>query len=121
MTPSIVQQRLIEFAVLSGKVADKLPRTYMGIHIARQLIRSSTSPAANYAEACAAESKRDFIHKLSICLKELRESNTWFEIISKAGMIDNDLLKTGLDESAQLGKIIAKSIITAKHNLQIKT
>jgi len=69
-----IEERLLEFAVRVGKAIDALPDTRLARHIAGQLVRSGTSPAPNYAEACAAESKRDFIHKLAIVLKELRES-----------------------------------------------
>ena len=63
--------RILEFAARIGKVVDALPDTRLGRHIASQLVRSGTSPAPNYEEACAAESRKDFIHKLHICLKEL--------------------------------------------------
>ncbi len=69
-----LEERLLEFAARIGKVVDALPNTRMGRHIAGQLVRSGTSPAPNYSEACGAESKKDFVHKLGICLKELRES-----------------------------------------------
>ena len=71
-----LEDRLLDFAARVGKVVDALPKTRLGRHIAGQLVRSGTSPAPNYAEACGAESKRDFTHKLGICLKELRESLT---------------------------------------------
>ena len=74
MTSDELLERLIDFAVRVGKVVDALPDTRMGRHVAGQLVRSGTSPAPNYEEGCAAESRADFIHKLSICLKELRES-----------------------------------------------
>src|SRR5437763_705166 len=73
-------ERLINFARV-GKVVDALPDTRMGRHIGGQLVRSGTSPAPNYEEACAAESRADFVHKLSICLKELRESRSWIRLI----------------------------------------
>jgi four helix bundle protein len=69
-----IEERMLEFAARVGKAVDALPETRLGRHIAGQLVRSGTSPAPNYAEACAAESKNDFIHKLGIVLKELRES-----------------------------------------------
>ena len=72
-----IEERLLEFAVRVGKAVDALPDTRLGRHIAGQLVRSGTSPAPNYAEAGAAESKKDFIHKLAIALKELRESEMW--------------------------------------------
>lgn len=77
--PEEFEDRLLDFAARVGKVVDALPDMRLGRHIAGQLIRSGTSPAPNYAEACAGESKRDFIHKLGIGLKELRESRTWIK------------------------------------------
>src|SRR2546428_13750067 len=76
-------ERLINFAARAGKVVDALPDTRMGQHIGGQLVRSGTSPAPNYEEACAAESRADFVHKLSISLKELRESRCWIRLIIK--------------------------------------
>ena len=63
--------RFVEFAARVGRVVDALPATRMGRHVAAQLVRSGTSPAPNYCEACAAESRRDFIHKLSVWSTEL--------------------------------------------------
>jgi len=73
VTSDELVERLIDFAARVGKVVDALPDTRMGRHIGGQLVRSGTSPAPNYEEACAAESRADFVHKLSISLKELRE------------------------------------------------
>ena len=87
MTPDQLVERLINFAARMGKVADALPDTRMGRHIGAQLVRSGTSPAPNYEEACAAESRADFVHKLSICLKELRESPLWIRLIIKTEML----------------------------------
>jgi four helix bundle protein len=64
-----ILERLLAFAVRIGKMVDALPETRMGRHIAGQLIRCGTSPAPNYAEACGAESKRDLVHKVGVCLK----------------------------------------------------
>jgi four helix bundle protein len=84
MTSDELSQRLIDFAARIGKVVDALPDTRMGRQVAGQLVRCcGTSPAPNYEEACAAESRNDFSHKLSICLKELRESRCWIRLIIK--------------------------------------
>jgi four helix bundle protein len=80
-------ERLINFAARVGKVVDALPDTRMGRHIGGQLVRSGTSPAPNYEEACAAESRADLVHKLSINLKELRESRCWIRLIIKTEML----------------------------------
>jgi len=115
-----ISVRLLEFAARVGKVVDALPETRLGRHIAGQLVRSGTSPAPNYEEACAAESRKDFVHKLSICLKELRESHCWLQLIVKAGLLPEVKLAPLADECSQLCKIVAKSIVTAKSNQEEK-
>jgi len=116
--PEELEDRLLDFAARIGKVVDALPDTRLGRHIAGQLVRSGTSPAPNYAEACAAESKRDFIHKLGIAMKELRESRTWIKLILKADLLPEARMSPLLDETQQLCSIIGKSIVTAKANQQ---
>src|SRR6185436_19689430 len=86
MTSAELAERLIEFAARVGKVVDALPDTRMGRHIGGQLVRSGTSPAPNYEEACAAESRADFVHKLSISLKELCESSCWIQAKRQEGL-----------------------------------
>lgn len=116
MTPDELLERLSAFGASVGKLVDALPETRMGRHIAGQLVRSGTSPAPNYAEGCAAESREDFIHKLSICLKELRESRTWLRLILKAELLSPAIVAPILDEAVQLGNIIGQSLVTAKKN-----
>lgn len=116
MTSDELLERLIDFAARVGKVVDALPDTRMGRHVAGQLVRSSTSPAPNYEEGCAAESRADFIHKLSICLKELRESRSWIRLIIKTEMLPEHRMGDLLDECNQLCNIIGQSIVTAKAN-----
>lgn len=79
-----MEDRLLDFAVRVGSVVDALPDSRRGRHIASQLVRCGTSPAPNYGEADAAESKNDFIHKLAIVFKELRECRLWIKLIIKA-------------------------------------
>ena len=109
-----LEERLLDFAARVGNVVDALPDTRLGRHIAGQLVRSGTSPAPNYAEACAAESKRDFIHKLGIALKELRESRSWIKLILKSELLPEPRMAQLLDEVSQLCNIVGKSIVTAK-------
>ena len=116
MNADALLERLLEFAAKAGRVVDALPDTRLGRHIAGQLVRSATSPAPNYGEACAAESRPDFIHKLSICLKELRESQTWLRLILKSELLPGSATVALADECQQLSSIIAQSIITAKSN-----
>ena len=114
MTPDELAQRLLDFAVRVGKVVNALPATRLGRHIAAQLVRSGTSPAPNYEEGCAAESRADFVHKLAICLKELRESRFWIRLIIKSGLLPKPKMTQLLDECTQLCKVVAQSIVTAK-------
>ena len=111
-----LEDRLLDFAARVGKVVDALPDSRLGRHVAGQLVRSGTSPAPNCAEACAAESKRDFIHKLGIALKELRESRSWIKLIVKADLLPESRMTPLLDEAQQLCNIVGKSIVTAKAN-----
>ncbi|MEK6325826.1 MAG: four helix bundle protein [Acidobacteriota bacterium] len=89
-------------------------------HIAGQFVRCGTSPAPNYEEACAAESRADFIHKLGICLKELRESRSWIRLIIKIELLPEHRMSELLDECDQLCNIIGQSIVTAKDNKEKK-
>ena len=113
-----LEDRLLDLAAHVGKVVDAMPDTRLARHIAGQLVRSGTSPAPNYAEACAAESKRDFIHKLGLALKELRESRSWIKLILKADLLPAERIAPLLDEVQQLCNIVGKSIVTAKANQQ---
>jgi four helix bundle protein len=106
--------RLLDFAARIGKVVDALPDTRLGRHVAGQLVRCGTSPAPNYAEARGAESRKDFIHKLSICLKELRETLCWLQLSARAELLLMERLADLIDECVQLISILAKSIVTAK-------
>ena len=114
MTPEKLENRLVDFAVRIGNVADALPDTRLGNHIAGQIVRSGTSPAPNYAEGCAAESRRDFAHKLSISLKELRETKTWLRIVRKADLLPAQRLRAITDEADQLCAILSRSIHTSQ-------
>jgi len=111
-----LEERLIDFAVRVIKVADKLPKTPVGKHIAGQLLRSGTSPAPNYAEARGAESNADFVHKLKIALKELNETSVWLRMVCRAELMTTDLLAALIDENRQLCRILNASVKTAKKN-----
>jgi four helix bundle protein len=111
-----MEDRLLDFGVRVGAVVDALPESRLGRHIAGQLVRCGTSPAPNYGEADAAESKNDFIHKLGIVFKELRESRIWIKLIIKARLLPTQRMAALFDECEQLCSIIASSLITAKKN-----
>jgi four helix bundle protein len=107
-------QRLLTYAVAIIQLAEKLPRSFAGRHVGRQLLRSGTSAGANYEEAQAAESRDDFVHKLQIALKELRESLFWLRLVEAAHLLRGDGLDTLIDESTQLRAMLSKGVARAK-------
>jgi len=109
-----ISERLLDFGVNVVRLTVKLNRTAALRHIGNQLMRSATSCGANYEEACAAESKADFVHKMQVVLKELRESLYWLKLVKKAGPSLDGELQPILREAHELANIFAKSVITAK-------
>ncbi|MCD6205507.1 MAG: four helix bundle protein [Candidatus Marinimicrobia bacterium] len=110
-----LQERFIDYAVRIINVSEPLPETKAGKHIASQILRSGTSPAPNYGEAQSAESRADFIHKLKVALKELRETEAWLKIIIRTKLIQPSAkLSPLLQETDELISILFKSIDTAK-------
>jgi len=113
-----LEDRLIDFAARCVKVSDSLPVTKAGQHLSGQLCRSGTSPALIYGEAQGAESRKDFIHKMKICLKELRETVICLKINVKTEMIASDKLQPLITEANELISIFVTSITTAKKNME---
>ena len=109
-----LSERLLDFAVRIIKLVTALPKTAIGKHIGGQVMRSGTSSGANYEEACGAESRPDFTHKLSIVLKELKESRFWLRLIHRANLVAPKRIELLIQECEELCAIIAKSIITTK-------
>ena len=110
-----LEERLIDFAVRIIRMIEDLPNTRVGNHIAGQLLRCGTSPAPNYGEAQAAESRADFIHKMKVCLKELRETRVWLLMIVRAKLIQpTSKLDPLIQENNELISIFVTSIRTAK-------
>lgn len=114
MTPEELSERLWDFAARIGKVVDALPDSRLGRHVAGQLVRCGTSSAPNYDEACAAESRADFIHKVSVALKEMCETKGWLKFIIKTRLLQQSRIAGLLDESMQLCNIFGRSIVTTK-------
>ena len=108
-----LEDRLIDFAVMVIGVVEVLPSSKAGNHIGGQMIRSGTSPAPNYGEARSAESRRDFIHKMKISLKELRETMIWLKIISRKQLVDDSLVSRVIAECDELIAIFIASTRTA--------
>lgn len=109
-----LSERLLDFGADIIGLITKLNKTAAGRHIGDQLMRSATSCGANYEEARAAESRADFVHKMQVVLKELRESIYWLKLIKKSGPDLNGHLLPVLTEANELAAIFAKSVMTAK-------
>jgi four helix bundle protein len=113
-----LRDRLIDFAMRIIKLANALPDSPAAKHIARQLLRSGTSPTPNYAEARGAESSADFVHKLRIALQELNETNVWLRMICRADLMKNQLMEELIDENQQLCRIMNSSAKTASQKMK---
>jgi len=112
-----LEERLLEFASAIIDLSETLPETRAGNHVAGQILRSGTSPYPNHGEAEDAESRDDFIHKLKICLKELRETRRWARLIKRKGWVKEDAtLVFVLSESEELIRIFFASVQTARKN-----
>jgi len=112
-----LQSRLIQFASLCISVKKHIENSFEGEHMSKQLIRSATSAVLNYGESRSAESKKDFIHKQSISLKELRESHINLLIIEQNHLCKKkELISKSIDEANQLVSIFVTSIKTLTKN-----
>ncbi len=110
-----IEERLLNYAAEIVRLTEKLPSSRAGNHVAGQLLRSGTSPLPNHGEAQAAESRDDFIHKMSISLKELRESRRWLRLILRVPLTPEvSKIESLVSETEELIRIFAKSIKTAK-------
>ena len=112
-----LEERLLEFAAVVIDVSEKRPDSRAGNHLAGQFLRAGTSPYGNHGEAQAPESAEDFIHKMKICLKELRETLRWARLINHKHWLGGDAqLALVLRESEELVRIFKASIQTAERN-----
>ena len=111
-----LEDRLVDFACKTLDVWDLLPNTKAGQNLAYQLSKSGTATALIYGEAQAAESRADFIHKMKLVLKEVRESRVNLKIIKKKPLLVNEKVDLAFNEANQLMAIFLKSIETAKGN-----
>ena len=109
-----LEDRLINFAVIIIEVVNHLPTDRVGNHLGQQLLRSGTSPALNYGEAMGAESRKDFVHKLKIAYKELRETLVCIRMLDRVAYLNEN--GEAAKECNELIAIFTKSILTAKKN-----
>ena len=109
-----LEERLIDFSVQIISLVESLPSTKSATHLGGQILRSGTSPSLNYGEAKSAESRNDFLHKMKICLKELRESYNNLRIMHRAKIYKSEeQVKELITEGNELISIFVKSIETA--------
>ncbi len=111
-----LEDRLLEFSARIIRLVDALPNTRAANHLAGQVLRCATSPYGNHGEVEAAESRKDFIHKLKICLKELKETRRWLRLAARSEMVPSSKLTAILGETEELIKIFFSSIRTAERN-----
>ncbi len=113
-----LESRFIDYSIRISNIVDEIENSKLGNHISGQLIRSGTSPALNYGEAQGAESRKDFVHKMKVILKELKESRVCLKIVERKPLITNPKKLNGImQETEELIAIVYKSIKTAKSNM----
>ena len=118
MDRSELQERMTDFAVRVIKMVDAMPSSVSGMAIARQVVRSGTSPSANYRAACIAKSDKDFINKLKMVEEELDETSHWLTLIMRSEMVKPTRVQPLYQECCELLSIIVKSIITTRNRLK---
>jgi len=109
-----LSDRLLDFAVDVVQLAPRLQRSATGRFMVGQQVRSASSAGANFQEACGAESRADFAHKMQVVLKELRETEYWLKLVTRAKFVPANLLLEPLAEADELIRIVVKSVATAK-------
>jgi four helix bundle protein len=110
-----LEERLLDFAAAVSRLVERLPRTRTGNHVAGQLLRCGTSPLPNHGEAQAAESHDDFVHKMAVCLKELRETRRWLRFAGRVPLVKSaSELAPLIAETEELIKIFFASIRTTE-------
>lgn len=115
-----LEDRLIEFTAVIIDMVEALPNTRTGNYVAGQLFRSGLAPAPDYGEAQSAESRTDFVHKMKIALKELKETRVWLRIIRRKTLVKPDAVaESTLGECEELIRIFAKSISTAQSRTRL--
>lgn len=114
MNQAELKERMTSFGVNIIKMVNIMPNSVAGLAIAKQIVRSGTSPSANYRAACLAKSDKDFVNKLKMVEEELDETCHWLEMIMRSALLPTNYVNDLLQEGMQLTNIIAKSIVTTK-------
>ena len=117
MTTDELKERFRKFSIKIIKLVNAIPNNIAGNAIAKQIVRSGTSPAANYRAACIAKSNKDFLNKLKMVEEEIDETAHWLSVIMDAELLPRDKVENLYDESVELRRIIVKSITTTRNTL----
>ena len=117
MTEQELKERLKRFAVRIIKMVDSMPHSISSTAIAKQVVRSGTSPIANYRAACLGKSKKDFLNKLKMVEEEIDETGLWLDLIMECEILPRNRVNALYDESQELLKIIISSILTVQNSL----
>ncbi len=119
MNKSELEERLVTFSVLIIDLVNEMPNTKAGNHLSGQIVRSGTSVSLNYGEAQSGESRRDYVHKIKVVLKELRETYICLKIISRTKLYKTEeIIQAALKENNELISIFVKSVETAQKNME---
>ncbi len=113
-----ISERFLDFAVRIIRLVQALPKNFVGKHVGGQLVRCGTSGGSNYEEARGAESKPDFIHKMSVSWKETRESCYWLRIVQKAQLVRPSRVDSLLQGASELTAFLARSLMTLRGKLK---
>lgn len=119
MNSEDLKKRLKVFALRIINLSEHLPNNNTGNTLGRQIIRSGTSPGANYRSACLGKSDKDFLNKLKMVEEELDETLYWLELITESGLVKAHLLNDLAEENNELKKIIVSSILTMRKRIKL--
>ncbi len=117
MTPDELKERFRKFSIKIIKFVNEMPNTIASNAIAKQIVRSGTSPAANYRAACLAKSNKDFLNKLKMVEEEIDETSHWLSVLMDAEIVPPTKAKVLYDESVELRRIVVKSIMTIRQTI----
>ena len=117
MTTDELKERFRKFSIKIIKLVNTMPNNIAGNAIAKQIVRSGTSPAANYRAACLAKSNKDFLNKLKMVEEEIDETSHWLSVIIDAELLPQSHVETLYDESIELRRIVTRSILTIKQTI----
>ncbi|MBR5676544.1 MAG: four helix bundle protein [Paludibacteraceae bacterium] len=120
MTTDELKERFRKFSIKIIKLVNIMPNNIAGNAIAKQIVRSGTSPAANYRAACLAKSNRDFLNKLKMVEEEIDETAHWLSVIIDAELLPSSQVEALYEECVELRKIVTRSILTVKQTIDAK-